>query len=95
MIGLTRNPSNVKVPKGSGGADADAPLTDPNLTVIGGDVTNAADVAKGRSHLDYLFYLSISYMHAGPTSSNSQVDVTLIHHIVQYLRMTSTESWLH
>ena len=46
VIGLTRNPSNVKVPKGSGGADADQPLVDPKLTVIGGDVTNAADVAK-------------------------------------------------
>lgn len=46
VIGLTRNPANVKVPKGSGGADADQPLVDPKLTVIGGDVTNAADVAK-------------------------------------------------
>jgi len=46
VVGLTRNPSNVVVPKGSGGANADKPLTDPNLTVIAGDVTNAADVAK-------------------------------------------------
>ena len=50
VIGLTRNPSNVVVPKGSGGADADKPLTDPNLTVIGGDVCNPADVAKGEPH---------------------------------------------
>ena len=50
VIGLTRNPSNVVVPKGSGGADADKPLTGPNLTVIGGDVCNPADVAKGKRH---------------------------------------------
>ena len=46
VVGLTRNPANVLVPKGSGGSDADKPLTDDKLTVIGGDVTNAADVAK-------------------------------------------------
>mmetsp|Transcript_10752 Transcript_10752/g.19855 ORF Transcript_10752/g.19855 Transcript_10752/m.19855 type:complete len:274 (-) Transcript_10752:819-1640(-) len=46
IVGLTRNPSNVVTPKGSGGADAEKPLSDPNLTMIGGDVTNAADVAK-------------------------------------------------
>ena len=48
VVGLTRNPSNCVVPKGSGGADADKPLSDPNLTLIGGDVTNPADVAKGK-----------------------------------------------
>ena len=48
VVGLTRNPSNVVVPKGSGGANAETPLSDPNLTLIGGDVTNAADVAKGK-----------------------------------------------
>lgn len=41
-----RNPSNLKIPAGSGGADAGKPLTNPNLTLIGGDVTNKADVAK-------------------------------------------------
>ncbi|KAL7534946.1 hypothetical protein ACHAXR_006164 [Thalassiosira sp. AJA248-18] len=46
VVGLTRSPSNCVVPKGSGGAAADTPLSDPNLTLIGGDVTNAADVAK-------------------------------------------------
>lgn len=46
VVGLTRSPSNLVVPKGSGGDDAGRPLTDPNLTVIGGDVTDAADVAK-------------------------------------------------
>lgn len=47
-MGLTRNPSKLVIPKGSGGADADKPLVDPNLTVIAGDVTNPADVAKGK-----------------------------------------------
>ena len=46
VVGLTRNPSKLVIPKGSGGSDADKPLTDPNLTLIGGDVTKAADVAK-------------------------------------------------
>lgn len=41
-----RNPSKLVIPKGSGGIDADKPLSDPNLTVFGGDVTKAADVAK-------------------------------------------------
>jgi len=36
----------VVVPKGSGGADAGTSLTDPKLTVIAGDVTKKADVAK-------------------------------------------------
>lgn len=46
VVGLTRNPSNLIVPQGSGGAEVGKPLTDPNLTMIGGDVTNPADVAK-------------------------------------------------
>lgn len=46
VVGLTRNPANLKVPKGSGGADADTPLTDPKLTCIAGDVTKKADVDK-------------------------------------------------
>jgi len=46
VVGLTRSPQNVVVPKGSGGADADKPLTDDNLTVIGGDVTKKEDVDK-------------------------------------------------
>lgn len=48
VVGLTRNPSNCVVPKGSGGADAEKPLSDPNLTLIAGDVTKASDVAKGK-----------------------------------------------
>ena len=43
---LSRNPANLLVPKGSGGADADKPLTDPKLTMIAGDVTKKADVDK-------------------------------------------------
>jgi len=46
VIGLTRNPSNLVIPAGSGGDKAGQPLVDDNLTMIGGDVTNAADVAK-------------------------------------------------
>merc|ERR1719198_2156104 len=46
VVGLTRNPANLLVPKGSGGADADKPLTDPKLTMIAGDVTKKADVDK-------------------------------------------------
>ena len=50
VVGLTRNPTKLLVPKGSGGADAEKPLYDhPNLTLIGGDVTNPADVAKGKT----------------------------------------------
>jgi hypothetical protein len=52
VIGLTRNPSKCVVPKGSGGKYADGPMTslttNPNLTLIAGDVTNPADVAKGK-----------------------------------------------
>lgn len=46
VVGFTRNPSNLVVPKGSGGADAEKPFSDPNLTMIAGDVCNPADVAK-------------------------------------------------
>lgn len=46
VLGLTRNPSNLVVPKGSGGASAEKPLSDPNLTVFAGDVTKKEDVAK-------------------------------------------------
>ena len=49
VVGLTRNPSNLKVPKGSGGADAEQALVDEKLTVIGGDVTKMSDVEKGES----------------------------------------------
>lgn len=41
-----RNPSKLTIPKGSGGSNADQPLTDDKLTMIAGDVTNAGDVAK-------------------------------------------------
>jgi uncharacterized protein YbjT (DUF2867 family) len=41
-----RNPSKLTIPKGSGGAKAEQPLTHPNLTMIAGDVTKKADVDK-------------------------------------------------
>ncbi len=46
VIGLTRNPSNLVVPKGSGGDKAGEPIVDDKLIMIGGDVTNPDDVAK-------------------------------------------------
>jgi len=46
VIGLTRNPSNLKVPEGSGGADGGSLLEAPNLTMIAGDVTKMEDVKK-------------------------------------------------
>jgi nucleoside-diphosphate-sugar epimerase len=41
-----RNPANMKIPAGSGGADAGKLLTDPKLTMIAGDVTKQVDVDK-------------------------------------------------
>lgn len=46
VVGLTRSPSNVKVPQGSGGDKAGKALTDDKFISIGGDVTNPSDVAK-------------------------------------------------
>ena len=46
VVGLTRNPANVVIPKGSGGDKADQPLTNDQLTVIAGDVTKQSDVDK-------------------------------------------------
>lgn len=46
VVGLTRNPSKLVIPQGSGGANAGNSLTDPKLTMIAGDVTNQADVDK-------------------------------------------------
>jgi len=46
VVGLTRNPSNLVIPKGSGGAKAGQALSDPKLTMIAGDVTKMADVQK-------------------------------------------------
>jgi putative NADH-flavin reductase len=43
---LARTPSKMVQPPGSGGANEGKPLSDPNLTVVQGDVTNAADVMK-------------------------------------------------
>jgi len=46
VIGLTRNPANLKIPKGSGGSSADQPLVSDRLNCIAGDVTNMEDVRK-------------------------------------------------
>lgn len=47
VVGLTRNPSKLVIPKGSGGNKAGEPLVDhPNLTLIAGDATKRADVDK-------------------------------------------------
>jgi len=46
VIGLTRHPSNVIIPKGSGGINADKPFNNSNLTVIQGDATSLQDVKK-------------------------------------------------
>lgn len=46
VVGLTRNPSNLKIPAGSGGDDAGNSLENPNLTMIAGDVTKKSDVDK-------------------------------------------------
>jgi len=46
VVGMTRNPSNLVIPKGSGGERAGQAIDNPNLTLIGGDVTKMADVEK-------------------------------------------------
>lgn len=46
VVGLTRNPSNLKVPAGSGGDDAGKALDNPNLMMVAGDVTKKSDVDK-------------------------------------------------
>ena len=46
VVGLTRNPSNVVIPKGSGGSKAGEPFSSDKLTVIAGDVTKKEDVDK-------------------------------------------------
>ena len=45
-MGWNRNPDKLKIPVGSGGADAGKPLNDPKLTMIAGDVTKKSDVEK-------------------------------------------------
>ncbi len=47
VIVLARDPSRMKVPRGSGGSSlADTLLQDPNLTIIKGSVTDPAAVDK-------------------------------------------------
>ena len=43
---LARDPSRMTMPPGSGGDKEGEPVSDPNLTVVQGTVTSAADVAK-------------------------------------------------
>lgn len=43
---LARDPSKMTTPPGTGGAAEGTPLSDPNLTVVKGNVSDAADVAK-------------------------------------------------
>lgn len=45
---LARDPAKMLVPEGSGGVLANSPLSDPNLKVVQGDVTN-------QDHVDELF----------------------------------------
>jgi len=45
VVGLTRNPSNVKIPEGSGGeSKSDLPIVNDDMTIVGGDVTKMSDV---------------------------------------------------
>jgi len=46
VVGLTRHPSKLVIPAGSGGDKAGEAITDDKLTLIGGDVTNPSDVEK-------------------------------------------------
>lgn len=46
VVGLTRNPANCVIPKGSGGDKADQAFSNDNLTLIAGDVTKQEDVDK-------------------------------------------------
>mmetsp|Transcript_10341 Transcript_10341/g.17789 ORF Transcript_10341/g.17789 Transcript_10341/m.17789 type:complete len:293 (+) Transcript_10341:145-1023(+) len=47
VVTLARTPSKVTIPPGSGGEEMTGkPFNNPKLTIIQGDVTNAADVAK-------------------------------------------------
>ena len=46
VVTLARDPSKMTVPEGSGGSSAGNPLTNDELTVFKGSVTNKADVDK-------------------------------------------------
>ena len=85
VVGLTRNPSKLVIPKGSGGSDADKPLVDPNLTMIAGDVTNPVDVAKGKKldTADDIFTIFYAY---GDIPTFTQY-MSLFVQMDQYLKM--------
>ncbi|GMH48336.1 hypothetical protein TrLO_g4518 [Triparma laevis f. longispina] len=46
VFGLTRNPSNLVIPKGSGGDKEGGVLSSKDLTLIGGSASNKEDVVK-------------------------------------------------
>lgn len=46
VVVLARDPSKMLIPPGSGGADAEKPLSDPRLKVLQGDVTDQTSVDK-------------------------------------------------
>mmetsp|Transcript_1917 Transcript_1917/g.2136 ORF Transcript_1917/g.2136 Transcript_1917/m.2136 type:complete len:299 (-) Transcript_1917:146-1042(-) len=46
VVTLARDPAKVVIPPGSGGDDAGKPFNNDKLTILKGDVTNPADVAK-------------------------------------------------
>eukprot|EP00934_Nitzschia_sp_Nitz4_P001907 Nitzschia sp. Nitz4//scaffold1_size375055//302972//303808//NITZ4_000319-RA/size375055-processed-gene-0.387-mRNA-1//1//CDS//3329541174//1907//frame0 len=52
IVGLTRNPSKLTIPVGSGGDKAGQPFADSKLTVFAGDVTKKEDVDKVFAHAD-------------------------------------------
>ena len=75
------------VPKGSGGADADKPLVDDKLTVIAGDVTNAADVAKVfENDID-----GVIVALGGKTSDGKIIHFDLLHVSVLYYGILLTD----
>ncbi len=86
VVGLTRNPSKLVIPKGSGGSDAEKPLVDSNLTVIAGDVTNPVDVAKGTKldTADDIFTIFDTYTDI----PNFTQYMSLFLQMDQYLKMT-------
>eukprot|EP00934_Nitzschia_sp_Nitz4_P005793 Nitzschia sp. Nitz4//scaffold4_size323378//7929//8627//NITZ4_000605-RA/size323378-processed-gene-0.153-mRNA-1//-1//CDS//3329553234//5783//frame0 len=46
IVGLTRHPENLTIPKGGGGEKAGQPISDPKLVMISGDATKREDVNK-------------------------------------------------
>ena len=55
VVTLARDPSKMTVPEGSGGSSAGNPLTNDELTVFKGSVTNKADVDDFRKRSEAQF----------------------------------------